>query len=207
MEEYYSFEEVGKEATMKADKSEPSFKAPIEGSYPSLYDELIDKCNPARFMRPYDPQKVDIANDIYSKLLKNKGNIDVLYSLRLQAIEDLGVKLSTEDLYYELLSVCNPENFVNESYSKSRLEQANKMYQAVLRNADDKIALENIKKQCLILYAIKEQKEDEQRKKREEEIKKEKEEDLEVVKVMLICLLVLVIVFIIAYQVVNLYKN
>jgi len=177
MEEYYSFEEVGKEATMKADKSEPSFKAPIEGSYPSLYDELKDKCNPARFMRPYDPQKVDIANDIYSKLLNNKDKIDVLYSLRLQAIEDLGVKLSTEDLYYELLSVCNPENFVNESYSKSRLEQANKMYQAVLKNADDKIALENIKKQCKILYVIKEEKENELRARIEEEIKAKKDED------------------------------
>ena len=162
---------------MKADKSEPSFKAPIEGSYPSLYDELIDKCNPARFMRPYDPQKVDIANDIYSKLLNNKDKIDVLYSLRLQAIEDLGVKLSTEDLYYELLSVCNPENFVNESYSKSRLEQANKMYQAVLKNADDKIALENIKKQCKILYVIKEEKENELRVRIEEEIKAKKDED------------------------------
>ncbi len=191
MEEYYSFEEVGKDATLKANKAEPSFNAPIRGAYPSLYDELIDKCNPTLFMRPYYPQKVYIANEIYSKLLKNRGNTDVLYSLRLRAMADLGIKLSTEHLYYELLSVCNPENFVNESYNKSYLELANKMYQAVLRNADDRIALEKIKRQSKILYTIAEEKEKVLRLEKEKEI----EEQKVVVKIELICVFFAIVIF------------
>lgn len=41
-------------------------------------EELKTKCNPKRFMEPYDAEKIQIANSLYNKLLNNENNIETI---------------------------------------------------------------------------------------------------------------------------------
>ena len=94
-------------------------------------------------MNPYEPEKVSKANELYSEVLTTNAQDDgKLKELRLRAREELGVKFSTELLYEKLTAACNPKNFTGEAYNKERLELANRLYQAVLMNADNVFALE-----------------------------------------------------------------
>ena len=65
--------------------------------YSSLYNELKEKCNPANYMTPYNAEKVEFSNQIYSQLDINKKNIYALIQLRNSAINKLG--LSANCLY------------------------------------------------------------------------------------------------------------
>ena len=71
-----------------------------------------------------------------------------MMTLRLRAIEELGIKFSTELLYEKLTAACNPKNFTGEAYNKERLELANRLYQEVLMNADNVFALEGIEEEA-----------------------------------------------------------
>ena len=144
-EENISFEEIGKDETARAEQSSSLFKQPIQGCYLNLHEELKARCAPENFMNPYEPEKVSKANELYSEVLTTNAQDDgKLKELRLQAMEELGVKFSTELLYEKLTAACNPKNFTGEAYNKERLELANRLYQAVLMNADHVLALEDI---------------------------------------------------------------
>ena len=144
-EDNIRFEEIGKEETAHAEQSQALFKQPIRGRYQGLHAELKARCTPENFMNPYEPEKVSKANELYSEVLHTDEQADEqLKQLRLRAIEELGVKFSTEELFGKLSAACNPKNFTGESYNKERLELANRLYQAVLMNADNVLALEEI---------------------------------------------------------------
>jgi len=144
-EDNISFEEIGKEETAHAEQTQALFKQPIRGRYQSLHAELKVRCAPENFMNPYEPEKVSKANELYSEVLATDAQADEkLKQLRLRAIEELGIKFSTEELFDKLSAACNPKNFTGESYNKKRLELANRLYQTVLMNADNVLALEEI---------------------------------------------------------------
>lgn len=54
-------------------------------------DELLTRLNPSNFMSPYDPQKVKIANDLYSVLLNSKDNETIVAMIREKAKSELGI--------------------------------------------------------------------------------------------------------------------
>lgn len=54
-------------------------------------DELLTRLNPSNFMSPYDPQKVKIANDLYSVLLNSKDNETLVAMIREKAKAELGI--------------------------------------------------------------------------------------------------------------------
>ena len=140
-----TFEEIGKEKTAHVGQSSDVFKQPIPGRYHSLYKELKVRCAPENFMDPYEPEKVSKANELYSEVLATDAHDDgKLKRLRSRAMEELGVQFSTELLYEKLSAVCNPKNFTGDAYDKERLKLANRLYQAVLKNADNVVALEEI---------------------------------------------------------------
>ena len=144
-EDNINFEEIGKNEAAHAEQSSALFKQPIRGLFPNLHTELKVRCDPQNFMEPYEPEKVSRANKLYSEIL----SIDVdddekLKMLRLRAMEELGIKFSTEMLYKELTTACDPRIFTGNNYDKERLELANRLYQQVLMNADDIFALEEI---------------------------------------------------------------
>ena len=58
----------------KNKKLETSIKQPIPGWYTDVFHELADKCKPEKFMTPYDPVKVGIANELYDRILDNEDN-------------------------------------------------------------------------------------------------------------------------------------
>lgn len=140
------FEAISKEE-MPNDYSSGKEKRPIGGDFPSLCDELMERCNPTHFMFPYDKEKVDVANEIYSQVLNNKNDPLFLKELRSKAIRQLHVKFTTIKLYNTLTEVCNPANFMNENYNAELLSMANDLYAQVLENADDIETLEDIEKQ------------------------------------------------------------
>lgn len=54
-------------------------------------DELLTRLNPNNFMSPYDPQKVRIANDLYSALLQSRDNETIVSMIREKAKAELGI--------------------------------------------------------------------------------------------------------------------
>lgn len=148
-EDSINFEEISKDKTAKTEQSSTLFKQPIRGRYESLHAELKARCAPENFMNPYEPEKVSRANEIYAEVLATDVQENEKFkSLRLRAMEELGVKFSTEQLFEKLTAACNPKNFTGDSYNKERLELANRLYQQVLMNADNIFALEEIEEEA-----------------------------------------------------------
>ena len=145
------FHPINKTDTDKIKQSTSVFIQPIAGNYTNLYAELKEKCAPEQFMEPYDPNKVHIANLLYSKLLScSKEDITTLKELRLQAMEELQVTFSTQKLYDKLEKAINPKNFTGIHYDKEQLEVANQLYEQVLINANNILALEEIEKNNMV---------------------------------------------------------
>ncbi len=145
------FHPINKTDTDKIKQSTSVFIQPIAGNYTNLYAELKEKCAPEQFMEPYDTNKVHIANQIYSKLLScSKEDITTLKELRLQAMEELQVTFSTQKLYDKLEKAINPKNFTGIHYDKEQLEVANQLYEQVLINANNILALEEIEKNNMV---------------------------------------------------------
>ena len=148
-EDNINFEEIGKNEAAHAEQSSALFKQPIRGRYESFHDELKARCAPENFMNPYEPEKVSRANKLYSEILSiDKNDDEKLKLLRLRAMEELGIKFSTEQLFEKLIAACNPKNFTGDSYNEERLELANGLYQQILMNADDIFALEEIEEKA-----------------------------------------------------------
>ena len=55
------------------------------------YSALLQKLNPVSFMHPYDAEKVRIANDLYSALLKSKGNDTIIQMIYEKGKDELGI--------------------------------------------------------------------------------------------------------------------
>ena len=55
------------------------------------YSALLQKLNPVNFMHPYDAEKVRIANDLYSALLKSKGNDTIIQMIYEKGKDELGI--------------------------------------------------------------------------------------------------------------------
>lgn len=148
-QENIKWKEMNVMETMKSVADEKKICKPIADYYGgSLYKELKYRCNPERYMEPYEPEKVRIANQLYSQIpIPNENNqvsAKVLKSIRNEAMELLGIKFSTEVLYNRLKDLCYPKNYMNENYDKEKLDIANDLYQEVLKHADDIIALERL---------------------------------------------------------------
>ena len=59
---------------------------------PVEVEDLLAKLNPSNFMSPYDPEKVKIANDLYSALLKSQGNENIISMIKDKALSELGIE-------------------------------------------------------------------------------------------------------------------
>ena len=46
-----------------------------------LLKKILKKSNPKKYLKPYNPDKLAIANDIYSKAIEHKEDIDFLEEL------------------------------------------------------------------------------------------------------------------------------
>jgi hypothetical protein len=51
----------------------------ISGEY---LEDLRARCNPQRFMEPYNAEKVRLANVLYNRLINNKNDIEILEDIK-----------------------------------------------------------------------------------------------------------------------------
>lgn len=122
------------------------YPSPILGHYVSIYDELVEKCNPQNYATGfnYNYEKLKVANDLYGDIIEaGKDNQPKLKELRKKAVEKLGISISTEDLYNILLKQTVPDRFM-QPYNKALVDLANEYHQKVLLSADNIEELENI---------------------------------------------------------------
>ena len=139
---------------MKKEEIENNGINVVEKGCPSLYEELLEKCNPQNFMSPYDVEKVKYANELFAELMENtKDDEEKLKDLRSKATHLLGIKFSPSYLLDFLLSYCNPALYFNvKPYPKEYIDKANEYYNELLYNKDDITALEEIKEETKDLY-------------------------------------------------------
>lgn len=126
---------------------------PLEDKiYGTLYEELIDKCNPVNFMYPYDKDKVDAANLIYKKLLESKPKHKCYSNHEIRGIKDLAIRelgISISDsLYRKLINYCDPKRFMNP-YDFEAVQVANEFCSLIEKNRDDIVELENLRSDVL----------------------------------------------------------
>lgn len=94
----------------------------------TLYDKLKRLCNPSNFMKNYDKEKVDAANEIYQNLLQTSpDNKETLDEIQKQAIERLKINLIEPSLLNELRKKVNPQNFM-KNYDAEKVTLANDLY-------------------------------------------------------------------------------
>ena len=146
-EDNIQFDPMPKWGDMFASNDEMSKKEKhVEKEYDSLYDELIDKCDPGKY-KDEEKERYDVANDIYGQL-KQGGQLisnHALCYLRNRAIDELGIHISTSKLYNELKSLIDPDNFIKiEPYNKGLVEKAKMVYDQLKANKDDIRALEQL---------------------------------------------------------------
>lgn len=99
----------------------------------SLYERLKRLCFPSNFMINYNKEKVDAANNIYSKLLNiSPDNIAALDELCKLAEEELDLNLLDEYQFNDLKNKINPQNFMNP-YDSTKITLANDLYSKILQ--------------------------------------------------------------------------
>ena len=129
-------------------KSEIDF----EKEYDSLYDELLEKCNPDRycFSPSFDEIKFKIANDIYGNLRNNHTMTqDYLIELRNRAINELEIHFSTKKLYEKLVGYFDPQIYTSmDEYDTQRVAKAGYYYAKTLKAKNDVLTLEEIEKEA-----------------------------------------------------------
>ncbi len=112
-----------------------------------IYDKLKDLCNPAKFMNPYDKEKVEKANSIYEQLMKTSSyDIKTLKILRQQAIDNLNLNFINIEYLQDLKSKCNPQRFL-QPYDAEKVRVANELYKKLIDNEGNIEILEEIEKE------------------------------------------------------------
>lgn len=109
-----------------------------------IYDRLKDLCNPAKFLNPYDKEKVEKANSIYEQLMNTScSDIETLKILRQQAINELNLNFVAVEYLQDLKSQCNPERFLRP-YNAEKVRIANELYNKLIDNEKNIEILERI---------------------------------------------------------------
>lgn len=183
-EENINWEEISKvmregKKSSEAGSGADSSKIQHSKIYDSLYEELLDKCNPKNFMEPYDKKKVDAAILIYDDLSRiDKTNEKHIRVIRDRATLELGINVSTDRLYKELIDYCNPQNFLTTvPFQADLLQAANHFYAEVRANKNDIHELERLSSQIYaskvisLFYEKRRRKEEEERRIEEEDLK------------------------------------
>ena len=124
------------------DEDSPQYPNPIPDSYSSLYEELLSKCDFGNFRD--NPEKAKIANHIYARVKFAGGDsLNRLKEIRNEAIDKLGIKISTEKKYNSLMEYFNPIQY-KEPHDEDLVATAIDFEERTKKNADDIRQLEQI---------------------------------------------------------------
>ena len=140
-----------KQPNSKMDIRSDSWDKVESSIFSSHKDELLECCSPARFMDPYNHDKVELANRITIKI-NAATNFDELKNVAVE-IMALGVQPSSGQLYKHLCSICNPTNYIGKD---NEFSIANDIYSHVLKSQDDIMKLYSLLEKAKILYSTQE---------------------------------------------------
>lgn len=94
----------------------------------TLYQRLCRMCNPSNFIKDYDKEKVDKANEIYQRLMAIKpDDKEALMPLQAEAVASLGIALIDAEKLKDLTEKVNPQRFMNP-YNAEKVKLANELY-------------------------------------------------------------------------------
>lgn len=97
----------------------------------NLYERMKRLCNPSNFMKNYNKDKLEIANDIYKRLLTiNENDTEALDSLQIEAMDKLGITFVYKEEISEMKKVVNPKRFM-KPYNPEKLDIANALYSSL----------------------------------------------------------------------------
>lgn len=130
-------------------------------------DRLKRLCNPVNFMENYNKEKVEIANQIYSKLMGANPNID---EIAAEAEKRLGIQLVDNHQIEDLKNKLHPKNFMNP-YDAQKISLANELYSRIVDNItySEYNKLKNDAKPILDFWTKKEEEETQKIRKLKEE--------------------------------------
>lgn len=153
-----------------------------EKEYNSLYDELLEKCRPDKFIGDTsDNKKFLLANQLYAELKSKQGHSDnELIDFRDRAMSLLGIHISTKKLYSWLEEYLNPQVYTTmEPYDAERVALAGEYYMRMRECKDDIHALEKLRDDAAIFIDRKltEDKIEYEKRQEEEKIAKQKEQE------------------------------
>lgn len=94
----------------------------------AIYKDLLVKCNPAKFMKPYNKEKVEVANTLTQLLTKTSPN-DEEQIVRIEetAHSKLGVNIIDKKYVRQLKRVIYPKKFL-KPYDEKKFSLANELY-------------------------------------------------------------------------------
>lgn len=100
----------------------------------SLYQILLRTCHPSNFIKNYDKEKLDLANELYSRLnITDSNDLNSLYNIEKIVLTKLGVKTIDAKLIKKLQKDVAPKQFISP-YNPEKLELANDLYNRLLKD-------------------------------------------------------------------------
>ena len=124
----------------------------ISQSKLTILQRIISKCNPKKFIKKYNGEKLKSANDIYSKAVATKeSDKAIIMELASRAENELGIFLISKNDIKELKELCNPKRFMTP-YDAQKVERANELFGKLSQGVVSYSAFANIKEEIGLLY-------------------------------------------------------
>ena len=99
----------------------------------TIKQRLLRMCHPNNFMTPFDKEKIDKANVLYSKVLEVlDDDRESLKALVDDAMRELSISFIDENALNKLKEQCNPSNFMNP-YNAEKVTLATELF-CILNN-------------------------------------------------------------------------
>ena len=110
----------------------------------SLRDVLLYECNPKRYTKPYDENKIASAIELYDRIKSADPNdIVLLKQIRKEVSEKLGVNFIDSELIKELLKKTDPALYA-EPYDANKIKIANQLHCRLRAGVNDIDEIEEI---------------------------------------------------------------
>lgn len=118
----------------------------------TLLERIIIKCNPKKFVKNYNGEKLKSANDIYSKALAvDKNDEAAIIELASRAENELGIFLvSMNDIKIQR-ELCNPKRFM-KPYDACKVEKASDLFGKLRQGVISYSVYAKIKEEIKLLY-------------------------------------------------------
>lgn len=122
----------------------------------TLLQRIIIKCNPKRFIKKYNGEKLKSANEIYSKAIAvEETNKDAILDLASRAENELGIYIVSKNDIKALRTLCNPKRFM-KPYDAAKVEKANDLFGKLKNEVVSYSDYARIKEEVKFLYEEKE---------------------------------------------------